>query len=563
MSELFTQNLFTQNNGGGGGTGGAVDSVNGKTGTVVLTGNDLSVSSTNTTKVATAVTENGNAIVGLSADVNNLSQVVEGKQDKLTAGEGINIDGNTISSTSQIPDNVYTEDNLIAGNNVTITKVLPEGGIDENTLACWHFDENYDAVDLNGVVSNITYKNADKSTLDNSTYKFAPKALKRTDNGFFTAIDSNIFDLFTHDFTIDFWHRISSELGASALGASILRLGNETAKLFSLDCGSSGDGGGGNYVTPYLLINSSKINSTVSEPVNAWNHIACCFTYNTKTVTVYLNGVFYGEKVLDTLPTSCDRLYLVGGRFSARYDWFDELRISDIARPLNSDGTFPVPTKPYSPAVPTGKKQINAIIPEIDLSNYVKKSDAEEKYAPKANTYTKEETDNKISQAVDGIDTSKLVTTDTEQTITGAKKFSGKVEVFENQFHVKGTGSSASADLTFGVTSVPLGHVLTISGGRGIAALDFYSAYDNTSKAIFDNEKGKANGVASLDANAKIPAAQIPVDGTTITVNETGTISTVNTVHSTAITTIVKLTQAEYDALTTKDENTLYYIVEG
>lgn len=57
---------------------------------------------------------------------------------------------------------------------------------------------------------------------------------------------------------------------------------------------------------------------------------------------------------------------------------------------------------------------------------------------------------------------------------------------------------------------------------------------------------------------------QLPLTaGDGIAIDETGTISTVNTVHSTAITTIVKLTQAEYDALTTKDENTLYYIVEG
>ena len=35
----------------------------------------------------------------------------------------------------------------------------------------------------------------------------------------------------------------------------------------------------------------------------------------------------------------------------------------------------------------------------------------------------------------------------------------------------------------------------------------------------------------------------------------------VNAVQSTTITTIVKLTQAEYDALETKDDKTLYYIV--
>ena len=56
-------------------------------------------------------------------------------------------------------------------------------------------------------------------------------------------------------------------------------------------------------------------------------------------------------------------------------------------------------------------------------------------------------------------------------------------------------------------------------------------------------------------------AGTVKPDGTSIAIDETGTISTVNTVHSTTITNIVKLTQAEYDALTTKDETTLYYII--
>lgn len=56
-------------------------------------------------------------------------------------------------------------------------------------------------------------------------------------------------------------------------------------------------------------------------------------------------------------------------------------------------------------------------------------------------------------------------------------------------------------------------------------------------------------------------AGKMKADGTSITVDETGTISTVNTVQSTTINTIVKLTQEEYDALETKDDKTLYYIV--
>lgn len=264
----------------------------------------------------------------------------------------LNIDPDTLATKEElkeveakIPINAYTKANLIASNEIEIVPEPVEGGIDEHTLACWHFDEDFNATNLSGIIPDITYENTASQTLDSSTFKFSPGSLKRTDLGFFTAINSNIFNLFTHDFTIDFWHMMSSNLGAS-----LIRLATSTSTLFTLDSGSDGDGDGGSYVPSQLKINNKLLNTT-EEPTGTWNHIACCFTYSTKTVKVFLNGTFYGETILDVLPTGCDRLYLVGGRYSARYDWFDELRISDIVRYTED---FEPPTKPYSVAVPTG-----------------------------------------------------------------------------------------------------------------------------------------------------------------------------------------------------------------
>lgn len=77
--------------------------------------------------------------------------------------------------------------------------------------------------------------------------------------------------------------------------------------------------------------------------------------------------------------------------------------------------------------------------------------------------------------------------------------------------------------------------------------------------ALWSSNKGTANGVASLDANAKIPAAQIPVDGTTITVNAEGNLVSAGGSGGDAMV-VVKLTQAEYDALNPKDPSTIYAI---
>ena len=293
----------------------------------------------------------------LRNDIDDLGDQVAGIEGKIPADA---TEQNQLVTKTQMDDAIassgssvdltgyYNRDNLLGADEIEIVEEPVEGGIDGHTLACWHFDEDFNATNLSGIIPDITYENTASQTLDSSTFKFSPRSLKRTASGFFTAINSNIFNLFTHDFTIDFWHRMSSNLGVS-----LIRLATSTSTLFTLDSGSDGDGGGGSYVPSQLKINNKLLNTT-EEPTGTWNHIACCFTYNTKTVKVFLNGTFYGETILDVLPTGCDRLYLVGGRFSARYDWFDELRISDIVRPLNPDGKFPVLTQPYSVAEPTG-----------------------------------------------------------------------------------------------------------------------------------------------------------------------------------------------------------------
>lgn len=51
---------------------------------------------------------------------NDMTTVLAGKQDVLTAGTNINIIDNTISAS--VPEGCYTETNLVAGSNITLTK---------------------------------------------------------------------------------------------------------------------------------------------------------------------------------------------------------------------------------------------------------------------------------------------------------------------------------------------------------------------------------------------------------------------------------------------------------
>lgn len=60
-----------------------------------------------------------------------------------------------------VPDNVYTEDNLIGGKDIEIVK--KSGGIDENTLACWNFDKDTKD-EVNGLVFESYTDYAEVST---------------------------------------------------------------------------------------------------------------------------------------------------------------------------------------------------------------------------------------------------------------------------------------------------------------------------------------------------------------------------------------------------------------
>lgn len=730
MSELFTQNLFTQNNGSGGGTGGAVDSVNGKTGTVVLTGNDLSVSSTNATKVATAVTENGNAIVGLSSDLNNLSQVVEGKQDKLTAGEGISIEGTTISSTSQIPGNVYTEDNLIAGDNVTITEVLPEGGIDENTLACWHFDG-----DLKDAVTGLV---ALMGNYDTSNKKFGTGAYHTSSASSETNISSLGLNPLTKSATIDFWFKCITDAEECRIGFGTYSESNLAINIKQDSLTLIGKNWG-----------SAKVTNVVVPGLD-FNHYAIQFNKETNKASVFFNGKKVAEHTPSELSSSSFSNFVAYSY--KRKNAVDELRISDIAR-YNED--FTPPTKPYELAIPTGKKQINAIIPEIDLSGYipsvqkgvangVASLDANTKVPsaqipvatastlggvkPDGTTITVTE-DGIISAVTPSIDVPSDVYTQSnllagkgieiidepveggidnhtlaclhfdgdtnnaagdnlklnypnswESTTSNPKFGSGKLDTSAvldiSKYNLTDKTSftldfwldkpESSPEIYFGLASGTGGwgyaptrettfivwynfavhNKLRVKNSTGEKIVDvpaienwntgtykhFALTYDGTegkasffidgvlktsvtfestvnknltSLYIYSSDEVRLSDIVRYTENfvpptkpyslavptgnkvvnntitktsqltndsgfiTDVPVATTTVagkmkpDGTSIAINETGTISTVNTVHSTAITTIVKLTQAEYDALTTKDENTLYYIVEG
>ena len=256
----------------------------------------------------------------------------------LTAGNGISIENNVISTTggADVPEDVYTQSNLLSGNGIEIVNEPVEGGIDEHTLACWHFDE-----DFRDVISNIILPNG---TLT-AEHKFGT-------HGYSFGWPSSTEKVVTlnreKDFTIDFFIQLTSAStnlawdgyfqGYSAQSLIVVH----QDKLYMATTNGS----------------TTSINLPNPLQLNTWNHIAFVYSFEDKIISAFVNGNKIGQ-LATTYPVADFNL----NNFNGVTPWYiDELRISDIARPLNPDGKFPVPTQSYSLAVPTGNKVINNTI---------------------------------------------------------------------------------------------------------------------------------------------------------------------------------------------------------
>ena len=136
MGKLFNNNLFIQENGGGGGTG-AVDSVNGKTGNVVLTKADIGLGNVNNTSdlnkpISTATQTaldakaNASTLATLTSEFETLETNVSTLETDLgDLGDTVN------QNTSDIAKKLEGS-NLIAGDNITIT---PDGDNKNYTIS--------------------------------------------------------------------------------------------------------------------------------------------------------------------------------------------------------------------------------------------------------------------------------------------------------------------------------------------------------------------------------------------------------------------------------------------
>ena len=249
-----------------------------------------------------------------------------------------------------VPDNVYTQDNLIAGKNVTFTEVLPEGGIDEHTLACWHFDGNQ--------IDEVSGK-----VFSNQNYSFPLGKFNNSVFADYNVIQSNYTDsanLFpdikTHSmaqFTIDFWFSLnsSSSYAIACTGNNATNASNiYYAKISPFSILLSDEAYDGGY-------HNIKETYTFPETLTYGKYYHAALQVNNFVAKVF----FDGKEMLSADFTSAGLSstttgFVVRGLASK----IDELRISDCVRYTES---FTPPTKAYTVATGPSKTAVNAAVP--------------------------------------------------------------------------------------------------------------------------------------------------------------------------------------------------------
>lgn len=278
------------------------------------------------------------------------SQGVEGalagKQDKLTAGEGITIDGNVISATGgggSVPDNVYTQDNLIAGKNVTFSEVLPEGGIDEHTLACWHFDDS-----ASDEVSGFVMDRA--STLYSGYSKFGEKSLQMLYSTYASDISSLGLQPIKKSMTMDFW--LYNHGSNPAIVGIRKEVGNSYGNMFEARIKQNGSIS----ISGTLFESSISLSETI--PVN-FNHYAMQYDYENQEVSFYLNGKNLVKTKVPNVNLPVAGFNYLELSCYTNNSFISELRISDCVRYTED---FTPPTEPYKVAEGPSKTAVNAIV---------------------------------------------------------------------------------------------------------------------------------------------------------------------------------------------------------
>lgn len=269
-------------------------------------------------------------ITTLKNDTDELGDQVAGIESKIPEGTS---DTNPLVNKQQlseaiqggvsIPENVYTEDNLKGGKDIEIVK--KSGGIDENTVACWHFDN--DGLDILG---GLEYPYVTVSKTDYKLGTGSCSANSGNNNGYNLLADSN------SDFTIEGYFKAVSANEYAGLGFTLGKGPYYTSTNHI-------DGANVRVLNNGIFLRDSYQGAYNEYPITTlykdWFHLV--LQRKGTYLQVFLNGAKILERAVSSNGTAGAFTFRPIGAVNT---YMDEVRISKVAR---YDGDFEPPTVPY------------------------------------------------------------------------------------------------------------------------------------------------------------------------------------------------------------------------
>lgn len=259
-------------------------------------------------------------------------------------------------NSNQLDSSVYTQSNLVAGTNISLTDEL-----DTDALLLLHFDDNFnDSSSYNVEAKGYTGGGAETTLTGTFIDAKFGKGLKTT--SVYARYYHNKKQLIASkkEATIEFWIKKVNITSSASMTCSS---GNSLHWIISGDTLSF-------YCIPFTDDYYGKQDIDISS-VNSDSFFHVAFTYKSGIITIYINGVSKWTRDFSTFwdyyfDASRIRDYVSILGAGTDDGVIDEFRFSDIARWTSN---FTVQSAPYS--VSTGIKKINSSnsVQSIDVKN--------------------------------------------------------------------------------------------------------------------------------------------------------------------------------------------------
>lgn len=275
---------------------------------------------------------------------NDMTSVLQGKQDVLTAGNNITIEENVISAT--VPEGSYTRTNLLAGTNITITQ---DSSLDANTKAYFKF-----ANSLKDIVTNSSNYEVDGFELQNTEQHFnSGTAIANTEShgaiGGSYLFNPELIVNNSNSFTVDYFAKFAdtSSIAIADIGIATAPAGSSGNQY---ECAVSYIQGETTSIWSGCYESFSNANNvvTVSERTTIdtnWHHYAFVWDSSTSKLSCFMDGILCSYLLNPTFSrtgTIYNGFYISLRSTDACY--IQGVRVSDVAR-WTTD--FTVPTNFY------------------------------------------------------------------------------------------------------------------------------------------------------------------------------------------------------------------------